>query len=159
MRKIASLILVLVLLLSSNIAMAEAVTTTVIDRTKLSNGVLGINYEAGEKKTKLMIEKDGQKYIYDVYSVKETQRFPLQLGNGEYTVSILENTVDNKYRFVSKDSVRVNVENEHQVYLNSVQNINWNEEMEAIKKARELTKKAKSDEEKIKIIYDISLTM
>jgi len=154
MRRIISLVLIFAVLLSSNVVLAQTTTGQIFDTANLTKGVIGLNYAVSDKKTKFMVEKNGVKYIYDVFSEKETQKFPLQLGNGDYKVSVLENTSGNKYKYVLQQTVSVEVKNNNDVFLNSVQNINWNEEMEAIKKAKELTKKAKTDEEKVKILYD-----
>ncbi|NLK44831.1 MAG: transglutaminase domain-containing protein [Tissierellia bacterium] len=62
---------------------------------------------------------------------------------------------------VGQDLVEIEVEaideekkNEKDVYLQSIQMINWNGEMEAIKKAEDLTKNAKTNMEKVAAIYN-----
>lgn len=43
------------------------------------------------------------KYTYDMNKKKED--FSLQMGNGSYTINLLENIEGNKYKVVYKDTV------------------------------------------------------
>ncbi len=126
-------------------------TGATINRSQVSNGVVGISYISTQnKKVKVMVSKGSQKYTYDL---KENGKFPLQLGNGEYTVSVLENVSDNKYTAVKSEKVKLTSANANAVYLQSIDMISWNEEMQSIKKAKELTQGLKTDKEKATAIY------
>lgn len=145
-------ILPLVILLTMQATVAFGQTTTQnIDKSNLTEGIIRVNYQPkNEGDTKVMILKDNVKYTY---SVGSNNVFPLQLGNGKYTVSILENVIDNKYKVVKSEDVVLQLENNNLVYLQSNQIINWNENMAPIQKAKELTKDAKNDIEKVEAIY------
>lgn len=126
--------------------------TSVFDKTELSKGVLKVNYNLDKgTEIKLMVEKGNEKYFYNLDS---QENIPLQLGNGEYNVTILENVNSDEYVVVKSEKINLQLENENEIYLSSIQNINWNKEMNAIKKAQELTGNLKTDEEKVKVIYD-----
>lgn len=84
--------------------------------------------------------------------------FPLQLGNGEYSLTVLENTTGNKYKAVQKKTEKLNLKDNNAVYLNSIQNITWTSSNTAIVKAKELTKNKKTDYEKVKAIHDYIIT-
>ena len=117
----------------------------------LEQGIVNIQYQNSNSNTKVLIQKGNDKYTYDLNS---NNAFPLQLGNGNYTVSILEQKSGNKYKPISKDTVNLNLKDENIVYLQSIQLINWDNDMEAIKKAKSLTKNLKNDQEKVEVIYN-----
>lgn len=52
------------------------------------------------------------------------------------------------------ETINLQVKDENGMYLQSIQDINWDVEMEVIKKAKEITKKAKTDLEKVGIIHN-----
>lgn len=123
-----------------------------INKDQLSKGIIGIDYkDSKDKKIKVMISKGNENYTYDLRSEGQ---FPLQLGNGDYKVSVLENLSGNQYKVIKSKNVKLNTENKNSVYKQSIDMIRWNNNMEAIKKAKEITKNAKTDLEKASIIYD-----
>lgn len=127
----------------------------VIDTSKANSGTLGVRYNnTSGKRVKLMIEKGDSRYTYNLAGDGSLETFPLQSGNGEYTVSIMENTEGNKYRYVMSEKVTVQGKDSNSPYLGSIQMINWNTNMAAIKKAAELTSGASSDDAKVKKIYN-----
>ncbi|MBC8081194.1 MAG: transglutaminase domain-containing protein [Gorillibacterium sp.] len=137
------------------IAVAAESKISWLDVSNLNNGVISINYKvASTTRIKVMITKDSTKYTYNLNSKQETQSFPLQSGNGEYKVAILENISGNKYKTLQSDSISLALTDSASLYLNSIQNINWAESVTAVKKAQELTKGKKTDEEKAKAIYN-----
>lgn len=127
-------------------------TTANIDKSQLNNGIVNISYKSeNNKTTKVVITKGSDKYTYDL---KSNGQFPLQFGDGEYTVSILENAIDNKYKVIKNEKVNLKATNANAVFLQSTEIINWNENMNAIKIAKQLTKDSKTDKEKVTAIYD-----
>lgn len=140
-------------------------TTTVnakesnIDRSKLDKGIIEINYNANSKKAKVQIVKgdvkDGVIYNYDL---GENNIYPLQSGNGDYSISILEQVSGTSYKVIEQATVLLNLSEKNNVYLNSVQLINWNDEMQVIKLAKKLTENSKTDADKLKAIYKYIVT-
>lgn len=126
--------------------------TATINKNQVNNGVVDISYQSPQnKKIKVMVAKGSVKYTYDL---KANGKFPLQSGNGDYTVSILENVSGNQYSLVTSETVNLKANNENSVYLQSIDMINWNNNMNAIKKAQELTKGLTTDKAKASAIYD-----
>jgi hypothetical protein len=124
----------------------------VVDQSQLESGIVSINYDtSNDVSFKVMVNKGGTNYFYDL---NEGSIVPLQMGSGEYTISILENLNGNKYKIVKREKVNASLSSENAVYLQSIQLVNWNEDMDIIKKAKELTVNAKTDQEKIKAVYD-----
>lgn len=122
------------------------------NQTKTANfnrkayGVVDVLYNTGSnKKIKLIIEHSGQKYIYNLKSEKRFVSFPLQLGDGSYSLKIYENTSGTKYKKVYSTSGNVSVEEDNIVYLNAIQQIEWSDEDETVAFAQALLDQYKLD--------------
>lgn len=122
------------------------------DLSDINNGLLKVNYENTENKTiKIMIQNDSEKSFYDL---KQFSQYPLTFGNGNYIIAILENVDGTKYKSISAKKIDVAMDDLTKVYLNPNQMLNWNENMEAINKAKELTNGLTSSKEKAFAIYE-----
>lgn len=155
MRKFLITLLLISVFAIAELAPAKATAAagdSFLDEALLNKGVIGVQHQSSNK-LKVMIEAQGKRYTYDLNSEGKEEFFPLQLGNASYTVTLLENTTGNKYKVLNKDTVSLALQNSNIVFLNSTQNVNWDTGMTAIKKAKELTSKAKTDEEKVTAIY------
>jgi transglutaminase-like putative cysteine protease len=147
MKKLVMLLLVLGTLLVSSQFFADPLFDF-----KPDEGIININYSTSDyTKFKVVITKGEDRYIYNINNKQES--FALQLGDGTYTVALYQNISGNKYKKVSSTSKTVNV-NEEAVDLASVQNINWDLEMEAIALAEELSESKLSDRERFMEAYN-----
>ena len=123
-----------------------------IDVGNANNGSFKAKY-LSDKKLKIMVTKGGDKYTYDLKGDNSYQSYPLQLGDGDYKVSIMENIGGNEYKYVLSVNVKVRSSNPNAKYLTSVQMINWTKSMAPIKKAKSLTD-GLSDQKKLEKIYN-----
>lgn len=148
-------LLVALSLLFSNTAYAQSTETAgEFDDSKVTSGTIGARYSPDtEKRIKARIQNNTDKYDYDLFGRAIFEYFPLQLGNGEYKISIFENISGTRYRQVKQKAVNAELKNDLSVYLASVQTINWDTDMAVIKKAAELTKGLTTDQQKIEAIY------
>ncbi len=155
MRKlILSLVIGLALLFNTTAMAAESLASqSLFNKSLLNLGVVKISYTSKVEKLKVMIAKDGKSYTYNLRNDGVEESFPLQMGNGEYKVSVLENITGDRYKYISTENVKLSLSNANAVYLSSTQNVEWDESKAAIKKAAELTKNLTSDEEKLNAIY------
>lgn len=152
MRKfILSLLVGIVLLFNTLSVSAES---TAIDVSELSSGIVKVAYESNVSKLKVMIEKNDKRYTYNLNNKGEYESFSLQMGNGAYKVSVLENIQGTQYKFITTETVTLDLKEQNEVYLTSVQNIDWDKNDQAIQKASELTKGLTSDQEKLEAIYN-----
>jgi len=134
----------------SGVALADG---PVVDSTNVNQGIIQIKVvNPNSKKMKILIEKGTVRYSYTLQE-KSVESFPLQVGNGAYSVSILENVSGDQYRILSSQSVTLNVNSENVIYLNSIQLIDWNTTMQAVSKAKELTAGKTTEQEKFDAIY------
>lgn len=116
---------------------------TEINFDQVNNGIVRIFYnEAVEKKMKLIVQLGDQKYVYNLFRNNDYVNYPLQLGDGLYTISIYENTTGTKYKKVASSTYEVKLQEPNSVYLQSVLEISWNDDDESIKLADELVAQA-----------------
>ncbi len=172
MRKVVFLLLSFIMILSTANT-TNAVTTTTVEETGLEVNVnlpeygYEINFDKAElgivqvfynnrleKKMKLVVQLDDQKYIYNVFNNQGYVNYPLQLGDGIYRVTLYENTTGTKYKKITSKSALVELENENNVYLQSILEVNWNEEDESIVLADELVAAA-LEEKQSKVREDL----
>ena len=126
-----------------------------VNESLLEQGVIGIKFNYGlDKKIKIVVEKDEEQVHYNYADIGSYEMFPLQFGNGDYKVSVLENTTDNKYRVLGTYEANVNLTDDNLVYLNSIQTVNWSKNDESSVIAKELTEGLETDAQKFKAIYE-----
>lgn len=136
-RRLISLSLVILILFTSGATFADIY---------LENGAFVIDNNIVGKAS---VFKDGKTLWYNIS--KEIEYLPIQLGKGDYKVSLFEHKEGNQYYIRGNKSFVIE---ENMKFLGSTNPVYWDHEMAAIKKAKDLTKKAKTDEEKVKIIYN-----
>jgi len=140
MRKVVFFISTILLFLAlSGTSTLAASSLMDIKTEETSQGIIKVKFNTGsEKKIKLKIQNGQEKYYYNLSNSDAYVNFPLQLGDGTYTISIYENTVNSKYRKLFTEKVVVKIEDEKDVFLASTQLIDWNEEDVAIQLAKKL---------------------
>lgn len=125
-----------------------------IDTGDIPKGVVDIAYQSDKpQKIKVIIQKDSQKYTYDLRADGSQQSFPLQMGNGDYQVSVLQNTQGTEYRCLKTEKVSLALADESTVYLNSIQNVDSVSSLVATE-AERLTSGMADDEAKVEAIYN-----
>jgi hypothetical protein len=139
------------------IMMLVASATTVLADTSIikvnaADGTVDINLESTNYSYfKAIIEKGDVDYIYNLVSKHET--LPLQMGSGQYTISLLGSNDGRRFRKISEQTINVTLE-ENVVFLSSSQTVSWNDESDTAILARELTKDAETDQEKFDAIHN-----
>ncbi len=150
MKKIMGLTLTIMLVL---VISSSAFAATQSISADMEHGIVNVQMtELSASKIMVLIEKDGVRYTYPIID-QDINQFPLQMGNGTYTVRLMQNTEGNKYKELNKTIIELDITDTNQVFLNSIQDIEWNEGQNAILKAKELTKGLKTDDQKVKAIY------
>lgn len=145
--------LLLVFAFVTNMTMINAADMTVADIARLDCGVVAISC-CSTARLKVTVEKSDKMVTYDLRNDGITEYYPLQMGEGSYKVSVLENVSGTKYKYIEIKTIDLKLDDANDVYLASIQNINWNNDMKAIKKACELTEGLGTEREKINAIYE-----
>ncbi len=101
------------------------------------------------KSVKTIVEKD-QEYIYN--NVSDIEYFPLQMGSGKYTVSLMGSNDGRRFRSLTSKDFKVDVE-ENAVFLNSSQTVNWSDDTDVSILALALTKDLQEDQDKLEAIH------
>ncbi|MHC1720203.1 MAG: transglutaminase family protein [Clostridiaceae bacterium] len=142
-------------------AAPEAVTETSImtrgnaqvDTSNIGKGVVRIKYpHSSGTKIKVKIEKGSASYMYNLFSTSGFETYPLQMGNGGYTITVYENVGGTSYKTVS--TFNVALADSSSVFLSSNQIVNWSSSTNAVVKAREIAAGYGSNEAKAQAIHD-----
>ena len=155
MKKITltTIVIAWIFILMSQFSFADSVE--IINTDNLSKGFITITYNSTDAvKFKVLITLADQKISYPFKANGTSTNFPLQLGNGKYSIGLLKNVSGTKYVYVSQKTVELNLSDPNIVYLNSVQNINFSEEMKAIDFGKTLLSKDKTTNDKVKSLYN-----
>lgn len=153
MKKTAGLFLMILVMLLSTMSVS-ALEMAALNTKSIETGILSLQYSVPTSKpTKLMIENGSERVFYNLLADRTEENFPLNMGDGQYKISILEQVNGNQYRSIKTETLQVSIKDSTSLYLGSVQEIRWNAEMEAVKKAAELTEGLTSDKEKVQAIY------
>jgi transglutaminase-like putative cysteine protease len=124
------------------------------NKANISLGIIGVKYSSNSgKKAKVLVQYKDAKYQYNIKSSESETYFPLQLGNGTYSVGVFEQIEGTSYNPVASDSVNLALDDSSKVFLASIQLINWTEKMNTVTLAKELTKNKDTDDEKIEVCY------
>lgn len=143
------LIFTIMMLLVASTTTAFADTTNVEVNTV--DATVAINTGSADYSNfKAIVEKDDVEYIYNL--VSGIDNLPLQMGSGQYTISLLGSNDGRRFRLLSEKTITVILE-ENAVYLSASQTVNWNDESEVAILAKELTEDAETDREKLEIIH------
>jgi len=139
MKKVVFFILTITSLLILSGTTALAASTIDIDSDNSEEGYISVKFNTGsQKKIKLLIQSGDTKYYYNLSNGESYVNFPLQMGNGTYKVAIYENTSGTKYKKLKSTSFKVELESEYKVYLNSIQEIDFDDEDGAVLLAEQM---------------------
>jgi transglutaminase-like putative cysteine protease len=142
-----------VLMIASNTSVF-ANDSIIIDKTQINNGLVSVQYKNQIKQPiKVQVQKADVKYNYTIRDNDKTN-FPLQMGPGNYTITVLENVVNQTYKVVSSDSFDVNNISDSAVYTQSIQLVDFDSSMKSIADLKALTVTATSDRQKLDAIYN-----
>ncbi|SDB21438.1 transglutaminase-like domain-containing protein [Eubacterium oxidoreducens] len=124
-----------------------------IDETKLSYGYLAMKAEK-DNELKLKITHDEESYIYDFENDGTVQFFPLNMGDGEYEVILLEFISEGKYAKSFSIDYDVAMENEFDPYIRPNKVVNYTADSECVQLAKKLATKASDDAQLVSIVYE-----
>ena len=105
---------------------------------------------------RVRIEKGGVIYDYRLRNDGSAEIFPLQMGNGEYSIRVLLGPAPDgsgRYAVGFAGKYNLRLTNPHAVFLNPNQFVHYAAEMRAIRAAKELCKGRLRDFSKVQAIY------
>ena len=102
-----------------------------------SQGLLRICYvNESDALLKLQVLKGDNSIAYNLKGDGSLEDFSLQYGDGEYTARIMQNIDGDRYFAAESKTFSVTIDDENAVYLNAIQNVNWDYDKEAIRAVR-----------------------
>lgn len=102
---------------------------------------------------KLQVIFGSSKYNYDLNKDGTYEVFPLQGGDGDYTVRVMENVSGTKYRERYAVTLHVKLADVYAPYLYPNQYVNFTASSQAVKKAYEICAGLSNDLKKIEAVY------
>lgn len=102
---------------------------------------------------KIMIIKDDEKYTYDLNKELEFESYPLNMGDGTYSVKAYENLSDDEYALLYSLDIEVSLDNEFTPFLYPNQIVDYNSDTKCIAKSFELVKDDTTDLDRVDHIY------
>lgn len=122
---------------------------TTIDASHVDQGYIMVRQDPTGKALKMRLSYGKSTLTYDLNSEGEYEVFPLQLGNGSYSVQIFAQAKGNKFSSVSSTKFEATLESELNPYLYPNQYVNFTEDSPLIQKAEELCRGLETDQEKV----------
>lgn len=139
-------------LLSANTAMS---TSLQLNKDYVEDGYVQVRYSnSSDKRMKVSVKKDDRVYYYDFDGKGQYENYPLQMGNGKYIVTLLQNTQGKEYVEVEKWNIDAEIKDSSSVYSISNKMVNFDKAVETVSKAAALTEGISSDDKKVEVIYN-----
>ena len=129
-----------------------SVGSLTIDISHANDGYIVTKAEIIDSKLKIRVTKDNVTYTYDHNITGDTEVLPLQMGSGEYVVTLYKNVVGNRYTKLSEIRVNAEMADANSAFLCPSQYVNYTEDSEAVKKSMELCQGLTTDMEKVEAI-------
>lgn len=127
-----------------------------LDASNLSEGYVVVRYTGESPKVKLQIT--GPNDITYTYNLSTSQQldevFPLQSGNGQYTINVFENIEGTQYSMAFSQLVDVSITDEFTPFLYPNQYVNFSSSNEAVSKGADLAYTCNSDLEVVSAVYN-----
>ncbi|MDO4800308.1 MAG: transglutaminase-like domain-containing protein [Bacillota bacterium] len=124
-----------------------------IDTSSLDQGIIRITHKANNELFRVLVKLGDKQVTYPYVANGVPETFPLQFGNGEYTVGLLRNVSGTKFAFVEQTKVKLDLKDPNIVYLNSIQNIKWDPKDQPIVFGGTLIKDLKNAETAAKAVH------
>ncbi|MEA4815616.1 MAG: transglutaminase-like domain-containing protein [Lachnospiraceae bacterium] len=128
-----------------------------IDASNVSDGYVMVRYADGTSSSRLKVIINGPnstKYTYDLAQSGNFEVFPLSAGDGEYKVSVYQNTTGTKYASLLSKSITVKLKDQFAPFLIPNQFVNYKSDSKVVLKASELISGKTEVLDKTAVIYD-----
>mgnify|MGYP001662049710 FL=1 len=158
-RRAAALALSAVLLAGTALALYDAIwpqqsgtdvltsKSLVVDAGNAAQGYILARGKENKKRLKLRVTQGQYKLTYDLNTAGEYEVFPLQLGDGSYTVELFENVSGKKYAAEGKVTVSVKLDDPYAPFLVPNQYVHYTQDTEAVKTSYALCEGMTDDRE------------
>lgn len=126
---------------------------SVVDASNTKDGYVMVKHTGSVKKLKVIITRGEGSYTYDLNNRGDYEVYPLQMGNGTYSLKIYENVQDTTYAALYAVNFEAQMDNTDRVFVFPNQYVWYTNSDEAVKKSAELCAGVTSDDKKANILY------
>jgi len=126
----------------------------VIDASNINKGYIAVKYSGDNKKVKVQVKHNGEVYNYDLASDSKYDYYPLQLGNGEYTINVLENISGTKYSILHTETINVKITNPNSIFLQPNQYVWFTQSSNVVKVSAQVCNGKNTTLKKISAIFN-----
>ena len=123
-----------------------------VDFSCTSDGYFGVLANSSSR-MKVQVFKDSETYTYDLESGEPTI-FPLQCGDGTYTIKVMENAGGNTYYEMYSTSTSVSLDSSLAPYVRPNAYADYSEDSDCVKEAAKMAGSASSESDFVKQVYD-----
>jgi len=132
---------------------AQGTDRVQVDASCVRLGYVGVA-ATSEKRLKCQVIKGETTYTYDLPADGTPAVFPLQSGDGDYRLRVMENVVDNKYACLYSTEFAVALQDEFQPFLRPNRYVDYNRDSACVQKAAQLAAQAADAPGVVKQVYD-----
>ena len=122
-----------------------------VDLSCVSDGYFGVVANS-DARLKLQVFKDDETYTYDIEQGVE-QIFPLQCGDGTYTIKVMKNTSGNSYYELYVTSADVKLDDPLDPYLRPNAYADYSEDSDCVKTAAKMAGESGTESEFVDKVY------
>lgn len=138
---------------SFNDSAAVQGSSAAIDVSSANEGYIGAK-GTSPSRLKLQVAHSGQTYNYDMPNDGTPVFVPVNMGDGSYSVRVMQNTSGNNYVELLSASANVSLSNEFGPFLHPNLFCNFSETSASTKKARELTANSATQADALRAICE-----
>ena len=135
-----------------NMDEAQAFSDGWIDIAHVEEGYVAASAQ-NTSRLKLQVLCNNTSYNYDLPSDGTPIVCPINMGNGQYTFRIMQNTSGNNYIEIASTSTSVTLNNEFEPFLRPNLFCNFSNDSTCVSQARELTSEATNEGDVVRAVY------
>lgn len=138
---------------SFNASTATSANGGAIDTSHTAEGYVTVA-ATNANRLKFQVSMGQMSYNYDLPGDGTPTSFPLQMGNGQYVLRIMQNTSENNYVEICAATVNVELESEFAPFLRPSIYCNFSDTSACVTQARELASSAENEGDVVRAIYN-----
>ena len=139
--------------------LVQSNSKVLLDYSNVANGYIMVKYSGSNKKVKTIITgPSGTAYNYNQSLTGDYDVFVLSDGSGSYKIAVYENISGTSYSTAFSHTISVKLNDEFSPFLRSNKYVGYTGESAAVKLAADLTKGKKTENDKIKAIYEYAVS-
>ena len=127
---------------------------TLIDASNTVDGYIMVKHEGSSKRLKAKVERGGGSYFYDLNNNGAYEVYPLQMGNGIYTIKVYEQVEGTSYAVLYAVDINVSMKDTDRVFVFPNQYVWYTNYNDAVELSYRLCQNLSTDQERVDIIFD-----